>query len=112
MTFFLTVHHLNDAFFFQVNKKKDKAYFFNDSQVGIQVEEDFKSLWRTSNVESLDEKKIEEYLKKHNLSIIKEIGQKRMHHGPPKRKQNKRKTNVKIQNVHMPAGLLENYEIS
>ena len=96
---------------FQVNKKKDKAYFYNDNSVDMTVEEDFKSLWRTSNVESLDEKKIEEYLNKHGLSILKDQGVKRIIHGPPKRKAQRRRANVKIQNVHMPEGLLQNYEV-
>ena len=96
---------------FQVNKKKDKAYFYNDNSVDMTVEEDFKSLWRTSNVESLDEKKIEEYLNKHGLSILKDQGIKRIIHGPPKRKGQRRRANVKIQNVHMPEGLLQNYEV-
>uniref|UniRef100_A0AC34GY02 Transcription initiation factor IIE subunit beta n=1 Tax=Panagrolaimus sp. ES5 TaxID=591445 RepID=A0AC34GY02_9BILA len=92
----------------QVQKKKDKAYFFNDPDVGITVDDEFVGLWRSSNVENLDEKKIDEYLAKHGLSIIKDQAPKRLIHGPThKRKQNKRPG--KIQNTHM-GDILESYE--
>uniref|UniRef100_A0A914Y1F4 Transcription initiation factor IIE subunit beta n=1 Tax=Panagrolaimus superbus TaxID=310955 RepID=A0A914Y1F4_9BILA len=92
----------------QVQKKKDKAYFYNDPDVGITVDDEFVGLWRSSNVENLDEKKIDEYLAKHGLSIIKDQAPKRFVHGPThKRKQNRRPG--KIQNTHM-GDILESYE--
>lgn len=91
-----------------MNKKKDKAYFYNDTDIGLTVEEEFVGLWRSSNVENLDEKKIEEYLSKHGLSIIKDQAPKRLvHTAAGRRKQVKRPG--KIQNTHM-AGILETYE--
>uniref|UniRef100_A0A7E4ZVH5 Transcription initiation factor IIE subunit beta n=1 Tax=Panagrellus redivivus TaxID=6233 RepID=A0A7E4ZVH5_PANRE len=93
----------------QVNKRKDKAYFYNDTEVGIDVDDEFKALWRSSNVDALDEKKIDEYLNKHGLSIIKDQGPKRYMHSAPKRKAAKRRGTGKIQNTHM-SDILINFE--
>jgi transcription initiation factor TFIIE subunit beta len=93
----------------QVHKKKDKAYFFNDPDVGITVEDEFIGLWRSSNVENLDEKKIDEYLAKHGLSIIKDQAPKRYVRGDNAQKRKQARRPGKIQNTHM-AGILETYE--
>uniref|UniRef100_A0AC34GS47 Transcription initiation factor IIE subunit beta n=1 Tax=Panagrolaimus sp. ES5 TaxID=591445 RepID=A0AC34GS47_9BILA len=91
-------------------KKKDIAYFYNDPDIGITVDDGFLSLWRISSVENLDEKKIEEYLAKYGLTIIKDQAPKRIVHGPNTRKRKHTQRLGKIQNTHM-GDILENYEI-
>jgi transcription initiation factor TFIIE subunit beta len=93
----------------QVSKKKDKAYFYNDPDIGITVDEEFIGLWRSSNVENLDEKKIDEYLAKHGLSIIKDQAPKRYTRGENAQKRKHARRPGKIQNTHME-GILETYE--
>ncbi|CAD5212041.1 unnamed protein product [Bursaphelenchus okinawaensis] len=92
----------------QVNKRKDHAYFYNDPEVDIKIDEEFVKLWRTCNVDHLDEKKVEEYLQKHGISTIKDLAPTRQTN-IPKRKQAKRRTNTKVQNTHLD-GLLEEYD--
>jgi transcription initiation factor TFIIE subunit beta len=93
----------------QVQKKKDKAYFYNDPDVGITVDDEFVGLWRASNVDHLDEKKIDEYLAKHGLTIIKDQAPKRLIHGPNTHKRKQARRPGKIQNTHM-GDILESYE--
>lgn len=97
-------------FSFQVNKRKDHAFYYNDPEVDMEIDEDFVKLWRSVNVDHLDEKKIEEYLQKHGISTIKDLAPSRVT-GIPKRKAAKRRTNTKVQNTHME-GVLEEYDNS
>uniref|UniRef100_A0A0K0E141 Transcription initiation factor IIE subunit beta n=1 Tax=Strongyloides stercoralis TaxID=6248 RepID=A0A0K0E141_STRER len=91
----------------QFNKRKDTVYFFNDPTHDYELDDDFKALWRTIPVSHLDDRRIEEYLKKHNIKSIKDIQPKANNSGVPKRRARKR-ANVKQQNVHMD-GILEEY---
>ncbi|GMR36951.1 hypothetical protein PMAYCL1PPCAC_07146 [Pristionchus mayeri] len=92
----------------QVNKRKDKVIFWNDPSTNFEVDEDFKSIWRMVSVDHLDEKKIEEYLVKHGIDTMRDLAPKKNLAGPPKRKQAKRRTNVKVHNEHLD-DVLEDY---
>ncbi|GMT15096.1 hypothetical protein PFISCL1PPCAC_6393, partial [Pristionchus fissidentatus] len=92
----------------QVNKRKDKVFFWNDPSTNFEVDEDFKSIWRMVSVDHLDEKKIEEYLVKHGIDTMRDLAPKKNMAGPPKRKQAKRRTNVKLHNEHLD-DVLEDY---
>ncbi|GMS84624.1 hypothetical protein PENTCL1PPCAC_6799, partial [Pristionchus entomophagus] len=92
----------------QVNKRKDKVIFWNDPYTNFEVDDDFKSLWRMVSVDHLDEKKIEEYLVKHGIDTMRDLAPKKNMAGPPKRKQAKRRTNVKVHNEHLD-DVLEDY---
>lgn len=91
-----------------MNKRKDKAFFYNDPEVDMKIDEEFVKLWRGVNVDHLDEKKVEEYLQKHGISTVKDLAPHRVN-GVPKRKQAKRRANTKVQNTHME-GVLEEYD--
>jgi hypothetical protein len=93
--------------FFQVNKRKDHAYFFNDPETDYKIDSDFVSLWRLVAVDHIDENKISEYLQKHGISNVKDLAPHRPT-GVPKRKAGKRRANTKVQNVHM-GDILEEY---
>ncbi|CAJ0587207.1 unnamed protein product, partial [Mesorhabditis spiculigera] len=93
-----------------INKRKDKAVFYNDTSLDIELADDFKSLWRNVSVDHLDEKKIEEYLQKKGIDVMKDLAPKRLYNGPPKRKAIKRKLDQKkVHNQHM-GDVLEDYE--
>uniref|UniRef100_A0A914PGG4 Transcription initiation factor IIE subunit beta n=1 Tax=Panagrolaimus davidi TaxID=227884 RepID=A0A914PGG4_9BILA len=88
-------------------KKKDKAYFYNDSNIGITVDEEYLILWRTIPV--LDEKRIEEYLAENGLTIIKDQAQRRIVHSSNTNRRMQPRRPGKIQNTHM-SDILESYE--
>ncbi|KAF8362356.1 gtf-2E2 [Pristionchus pacificus] len=92
----------------QVNKRKDKVIFWNDPSTNFEVDEDFKAIWRMISIDHLDEKKIEEYLVKHGIDTMRDLAPKKNMVGPPKRKQAKRRTNVKVHNEHLD-DVLEDY---
>lgn len=69
---------------------------------------EFKSLWRNASVDHLDEKKIEEYLQKHGIDVMKDLAPKKVVAAPPKRKIARRRTNQKVHNEHL-ADVLEDY---
>lgn len=93
----------------QVNKKKDRVIFYNDMDMQIEIEDDFKALWRNVSVDHLDEKKIEEYLQKKGLDAMKDLTPKVRLPNQLKRKAVKRRLNQKVQNEHMN-DVLEDYE--
>ncbi|KAI6194495.1 NOT2-3-5 domain-containing protein [Aphelenchoides besseyi] len=92
----------------QINKRKDRAYFYNDPETDYQIDDEFVKLWRSVPVEHVDEKKVEEYLQKHNIATVKDLAPHRVN-GVPKRKPTKRKANVRVQNTHME-GLLVDFD--
>ncbi|VDM92291.1 unnamed protein product [Onchocerca ochengi] len=93
-----------------INKRKDHVYFYNDSDTDYEVDEKFKSLWRNASVDHLDEKKIEEYLQKHGIDVMKDLGPKKLTVAPPKRKLPRRRANQKVHNEHL-TDVLEDYSI-
>lgn len=43
---------------------KKKVMFYNDKSATIDINEDFKKMWRSVAVENMDDEKIEEHLEK------------------------------------------------
>ncbi|KAM3718818.1 General transcription factor IIE subunit [Dirofilaria immitis] len=91
-----------------INKRKDHVYFYSDPDTNYEVDEKFKSLWRNASVDHLDEKKIEEYLQKHGIDVMKDLGPKKSTVAPPKRKLQRRRANQKVHNEHL-TDILEDY---
>uniref|UniRef100_A0A915PK06 Transcription initiation factor IIE subunit beta n=1 Tax=Setaria digitata TaxID=48799 RepID=A0A915PK06_9BILA len=91
-----------------INKRKDHVYFYNDPATDYEVDEKFKSLWRNASVDHLDEKKIEEYLQKHGIDVMKDLAPKKVNAAPPKRKVPRRRANQKVHNEHL-TDVLEDY---
>ncbi|XP_055347220.1 transcription initiation factor IIE subunit beta-like [Paramacrobiotus metropolitanus] len=56
-----------------IKRPADKKFvvFYKDPAVSIDIPEDVVKLWRSVNVEGMDEKKIADYLAQHNFSFIK-----------------------------------------
>ncbi|KAG2465906.1 transcription initiation factor IIE subunit beta [Polypterus senegalus] len=100
---------LGDQIIFISRPDKKKILFYNDRHCQFAVDEEFQKLWRSIPVDSMDEEKIEEYLKRQGISSMQEMGPKRV---APLEKRKKpasqKKRRFKTHNDHM-AGILEDY---
>lgn len=100
---------LGDQIIFVTRPDKKKVLFYNDKHCQFVVDEEFQKLWRSVPVDSMDEEKIEEYLKKQGISSMQETGPKKV---LPVQKRKKpggqKKRRFKTHNDHL-AGVLEDY---
>ncbi|XP_030643770.1 transcription initiation factor IIE subunit beta [Chanos chanos] len=100
---------LGDQIIFVTRPDKKKILFYNDKHCQFTVDEEFQKLWRSVPVDSMDEEKIEEYLKKQGISSMQEIGPKKT---APIQKRKKpgtqKKRRFKTHNDHLN-GVLEDY---
>ncbi|ROI16073.1 General transcription factor IIE subunit 2 [Anabarilius grahami] len=69
---------LGDQIIFVTRPDKKKILFYNDKHCQFTVDEEFQKLWRSVPVDSIDEEKIEEYLKKQGISSMQETGPKKI----------------------------------
>ncbi|MEQ2202882.1 Transcription initiation factor IIE subunit beta, partial [Xenoophorus captivus] len=69
---------LGDQIVFVTRPDKKKILFYNDKHCQFAVDEEFQKLWRSVPVDSIDEEKIEEYLKKQGISSMQETGPKKV----------------------------------
>uniref|UniRef100_A0A673LIQ2 Transcription initiation factor IIE subunit beta n=2 Tax=Cyprinidae TaxID=7953 RepID=A0A673LIQ2_9TELE len=69
---------LGDQIIFVTRPDKKKVLFYNDKHCQFVVDEEFQKLWRSVPVDSIDEEKIEEYLKKQGISSMQETGPKKI----------------------------------
>lgn len=85
---------------------KKEVLFYNDRSCEFTVDEEFQKLWRSVNIESMDETKIEEYLNSQGISSV----QGSSHATKPikPRKRPKRARKFKAHNDHL-SGVLEDY---
>ncbi|XP_043915077.1 transcription initiation factor IIE subunit beta, partial [Protopterus annectens] len=100
---------LGDQIIFVSRPDKKKILFYNDKSCPFTVDEEFQKLWRSIPVDSVDEEKIEEYLKKQGISSMQESGPKRM--APIQKRKNpgsQKRRRFKTHNDHL-AGVLEDY---
>ncbi|MBN3310263.1 T2EB factor, partial [Amia calva] len=98
---------LGDQIIFVTRPDKKKILFYNDRDCHFVVDEEFQKLWRSIPVDSMDEEKIEDYLKRQGISSMQETGPKKI---TPiqKRKKPSQKRRFKTHNDHL-AGVLEDY---
>lgn len=100
---------LGDQIIFVTRPDKKKILFYNDKYCQFVVDEEFQKLWRSVPVDSMDEEKIEEYLKKQGISSMQETGPKKVLPVQKRKKQSgQRKRQFKTHNNHL-AGVLEDY---
>ncbi|XP_028832685.1 transcription initiation factor IIE subunit beta [Denticeps clupeoides] len=100
---------LGDQIIFVTRPDKKKILFYNDKHCQFIVDEEFQKLWRSIPVDSMDEEKIEEYLKKQGISSMQETGPKKMAPVQKRKKPGSQKgRRFKTHNHHM-AGVLEDY---
>lgn len=50
-----------------INKRKESALFYNDPSTDYKLSQEFVQLWRSVNVEHLNEEKIEKYVQEKDL---------------------------------------------
>ena len=72
------VKALGDHILFVNHPDKKKILFFNDKSCQFSVDEEFQKLWRGVTVDSMDEEKTEEYLKRQGISSTQDSGPKRV----------------------------------
>lgn len=100
---------LGDQIIFVTRPDKKKILFYNDKHCHFEVDEEFQKLWRSVTVDSIDEDKIEEYLKRQGISSMQDTGPKKM---TPMQKRKKpamnKKRRFKTHNDHLN-GVLEDY---
>uniref|UniRef100_A0A672NYA1 Transcription initiation factor IIE subunit beta n=1 Tax=Sinocyclocheilus grahami TaxID=75366 RepID=A0A672NYA1_SINGR len=100
---------LGDQIIFVTRPDKKKVLFYNDKHCQFVVDEEFQKLWRSVPVDSIDEEKIDEYLKKQGISSMQETGPKKI---APIQKRKKpgmqRKRRYKTHNDHLN-GVVEDY---
>lgn len=100
---------LGDQIIFVTRPDKKRILFYNDKYCQFVVDEEFQKLWRSVPVDSMDEEKIEEYLKKQGISSMQETGPKKVLPVQKRKKQSgQRKRQFKTHNNHL-AGVLEDY---
>ncbi|KFQ32337.1 General transcription factor IIE subunit 2, partial [Mesitornis unicolor] len=100
---------LGDQIIFVNRPDKKKILFYNDKGCQFTVDEEFRKLWRSIPVDSIDEEKIEEYLKRQGISSMQETGPKKI--APIQRRKkpaSQKKRRFKTHNDHL-AGVLEDY---
>ncbi|XP_040583380.1 transcription initiation factor IIE subunit beta [Lepeophtheirus salmonis] len=88
---------------------RKKVVFLLDPSVDIQVDEEFRKLWRSVAVEGTDDAKIAEYLEKQGIRSMADNGIKKVFTNPRMRKKAiKRKARAPKDNEHMK-DILEDY---
>uniref|UniRef100_A0A8C4K3E6 Ral transcription factor IIE subunit 2 n=1 Tax=Dromaius novaehollandiae TaxID=8790 RepID=A0A8C4K3E6_DRONO len=100
---------LGDQIIFVNRPDKKKILFYNDKSCQFTVDEEFQKLWRSIPVDSMDEEKIEEYLKRQGISSMQEAGPKKI--APIQRRKkpaSQKKRRFKTHNDHL-AGVLKDY---
>ncbi|GAB1293089.1 General transcription factor IIE subunit 2 [Apodemus speciosus] len=100
---------LGDQILFVSRPDKKKILFFNDKSCQFSVDEEFQKLWRSVTVDSMDEEKIEEYLKRQGISSMQESGPKKVASIQRRKKPaSQKKRRFKTHNEHL-AGVLKDY---
>lgn len=103
------VKALGDQILFVNRPDKKKILFFNDKSCQFSVDEEFQKLWRSVTVDSMDEEKIEEYLKRQGISSMQESGPKKVASIQRRKKPaSQKKRRFKTHNEHL-AGVLKDY---
>ncbi|XP_056424842.1 transcription initiation factor IIE subunit beta [Hyla sarda] len=100
---------LGDQIIFVTRPDKKKILFYNDKSCQFTVDEEFQKLWRSVPVDSMDDEKIEEYLKRQGISSMQESGPKKVIPVQKRKKANsQKKRRFKTHNDHL-AGVLKDY---
>ncbi|XP_072261522.1 transcription initiation factor IIE subunit beta [Pyxicephalus adspersus] len=100
---------LGDQITFVTRPDKKKILFYNDKSCQFTVDEEFQKLWRSVPVDSMDDEKIEEYLKRQGISSMQETGPKKVIPVQKRKKStSQKKRRFKTHNDHL-AGVLKDY---
>lgn len=100
---------LGDQIIFVTRPDKKKILFYNDKSCQFTVDEEFQKLWRSVPVDSMDEEKIEDYLKRQGISSMQDSGPKKVIPVQKRKKANsQKKRRFKTHNDHL-AGVLKDY---
>ncbi|XP_033624780.1 general transcription factor IIE subunit 2-like [Asterias rubens] len=101
------IKNLGDLVIIITRQDKKRVVFFNDKSCQLNVDEELKELWNTTAVDSIDESKIEEHLKKQGISSMEDLSLKHVHQRK-KRLGRKGPRKFKTHNDHL-SGVLQDY---
>ncbi|XP_063296816.1 general transcription factor IIE subunit 2-like [Pelobates fuscus] len=99
---------LGDQIVFVTRPDKKKILIYNDKSCQFSVDEEFQKLWRSVPVDSMDDEKIEEYLKIQGIASMQESGPKKVIPVQKRKKSNSQKRRFKTHNDHL-ACVLKDY---
>ncbi|XP_022084620.1 general transcription factor IIE subunit 2-like [Acanthaster planci] len=101
------IETLGDLVIIITRPDKKKVVFFNDKSAQLNIDEEIKELWNTTAVDSIDEAKIEEHLRKQGIFSMEDLSLK---HVPQRKKRAGRRgpRKFKTHNDHL-AGVLQDY---
>jgi len=98
---------MKNKILFVTGADKKEVAFLNDQSCDFKVDEEFQKLWRSVPLESMEEKKIEEYLNSNGLASIEDkVATKQI--VPKRRKATSRRRKYKTHNNHL-SEVLEDY---
>eukprot|EP00731_Ephydatia_muelleri_P038431 Em0759g1a len=87
---------------------KEEIVFYNNKEYELEVDEEFKALWRAVGVDHLSEGDVEKYLQNVGLAMMQ--GEERKRKAPGQKKPPKKKQRAhKILNTHLDNDLLKDY---
>ncbi|XP_041460072.1 transcription initiation factor IIE subunit beta-like [Lytechinus variegatus] len=87
---------------------KKQVVYYNDRTYKLKIEEEFKELWNSTTVDSLDEEKIQDYLKKQGINSMKDHGPKKFNAPQRKKPNRKGQRKFKTHNDHI-SDVLKDY---
>ncbi|CAH1708632.1 transcription initiation factor IIE subunit beta [Aphis gossypii] len=89
---------------------KKKVMFYNDKSATIEINEEFKKMWRSIAVENMDDEKIEEHLEKQGISSMQDNGIKKVNHVKRKKPVTKKRLSKRPRDNEHLASVLEDYD--
>ncbi|XP_042684408.1 transcription initiation factor IIE subunit beta [Centrocercus urophasianus] len=99
---------LGDQILFVTRPDKRQLLYYNDKSCHFSVDEEFRKLWRSIPMDSIDEDKVEEYLKRQGISSMREAGPRKIAPAQRKKPTSQKKRRFKTHNDHL-AGVLKDY---
>ena len=87
---------------------KKKVVFFHDHTCDFAVDDEFRKLWRSVAVDSVDDAKIDEYLERQGIRSMQDQGLRRLAPAKKRRNAGRRRHNYPKDNAHLK-DVLEDY---
>ncbi|XP_050529630.1 general transcription factor IIE subunit 2 isoform X2 [Daktulosphaira vitifoliae] len=103
-------HLQNEILYVSRPGDKKKVIFYNDKSATIEINEEFKKMWRSVAVENMDDDKIEEHLEKQGISSMQDNGIKKINHIKRKKPITKKRIYKKPRDNEHLANVLEDYD--
>lgn len=100
----------SEIIYIQRPADKKKIMFYNDKSIVPEVDEEFKKLWRSINVDNLDDDKIQEYLDKQGIKSFQNYSVRKVAPMPKKKRPTKSRNHGRPRDNEHIADVLETYD--